>query len=106
MSNLLEKFIAKRDALFRNPTAEAARTFAPEPPGGWSDRKWGPLAAVHKARLQWLGATDEMLEESVKWLKDHDYETSMRGVPPLTPEWRDAARATLGIPPLRRPSSL
>ncbi len=33
-----------------------------------------PLATVHKARLQWLGATDDMLAESRAFLFDHGYE--------------------------------
>jgi hypothetical protein len=92
----------RRDALFRNPTAEAARDFAPAPPGGWLDVEFGALAAVHKARLQWLEATDAMLAESVQWLTDHGYETTWQGAPPLTPEKRDADRKTIGKPPLGR----
>jgi hypothetical protein len=100
----LAEFLAKRDALFRNPTTAAALTFGPPPPGGWIDRQFGPLAAVHKARLQWLDATDEMLAESVQWLTDHDYQTTQHGAPPLTPERRDADRAALGKPPLSKRS--
>ena len=33
-----------------------------------------PLATVHKARLQWLDATDDMLAESRAFLFDHGYE--------------------------------
>lgn len=96
----LKAFIAKRDELFRNPRATAAREFWEEygnpPPADPSV----PLAAVHKARLQWLDATDEMIIESMNWLLARGYETSFKGAPPLTPERRDADRATLGKPPL------
>jgi hypothetical protein len=98
----LEAFLKRRDALLRNPTAEAALDFAPPPPGGWLDREFGPLAAVHKARLQWLDATDEMLAESLAWLKEHGYNVEWQGAPPLTPERRDAERESLGKPPLSK----
>jgi hypothetical protein len=39
-----------------------------------------PLAALHKARLQWLGATDAMLAESIGWLTMRGYETSSRAL--------------------------
>ena len=93
-------YLAERDALFRDPN-----------PGGalahW--KKYGypkpvapsvPLAIIHKARLQWLNATDAMLQESREWLKEHNYELDVRGAPPLTPETRDAQRKALGMPPL------
>jgi hypothetical protein len=35
-----------------------------------------PLETVHKARLQWLDATDGMLAESRAFLFDHGYEGS------------------------------
>lgn len=96
----LKTFLAERDALFLNPTLKNAtdwwnRNRLPKPV-----RYDVPLAAVHKARLQWLDATDEMIKESMEWLKAHDYEVTMKGAPPLTPERRDADRATLGKPPL------
>jgi hypothetical protein len=50
--------------------------------------------------LQWLDATNEMLEESIRWLTEHGYKTSWQGAPPLTPEQRDADRKMLGKPPL------
>jgi hypothetical protein len=93
-------FIARRDALFRNPTLEAAKTFGHEPPGGWLDPINGPLAAVHKARLQWINATDAMLAESKAWLVARGYGTSFDGAPPLTPERRDQERAARGMRPL------
>lgn len=100
MSETLESFLAERNALYRNPTEEAAAAF-------WVKRSFAPpvdptvpLATVHKARLQWLEATDAMLAESAAWLKAHGYETTTHGAPPLTPEQRDADRAALGKPPL------
>jgi hypothetical protein len=96
----LKEFLKKRDELFRNPTLKAARDFAPPPPPG----KWlnieGPLVAVHKARLQWLDATDDMLSESVRWLTNRGYKTSFNGAPPLTPEERDRQRVLQGKSPI------
>jgi hypothetical protein len=98
----LKQFLAERDALFLNPTLEAAQAW-------WLRHEfpqWAhptvPLAAVHKARLQWLEATDEMLAESGKWLEDNNYELTSKGAPPLTPEQRDADRKILGKPPLNQ----
>lgn len=88
-----------RDALFRNPTLEDAVRFLPTPPGGWLDPE-GALAAVHKGHLQWLEATDAMLEESAAWLEARGYSTSSNGAPALSPERRDADRAALGKGPL------
>jgi hypothetical protein len=96
----LKAFLAERDELFRNPTQDAAIAY-------WEKKKLPPpvdpsvpLATVHKARLQWLDATNEMLEESKQWLLARGYETTLRGAPPLTPERRDADRKTIGRPPL------
>jgi hypothetical protein len=94
------EFLAKRDALFRNPTLEAATAYwreqgFPAPLDGTV-----PLAMVHKARLQWLEATDAMLAESQKWLKDNGYLKTMRGTTPLTPQTRDVQRMRLGKAPL------
>jgi hypothetical protein len=100
MSAELKAFLEERDALFRNPRAREARLFLERqgaPPPETPDT---PLATVHKARLQWLNATDAMLAESIAWLTARGYETSWRGAPPLTPERRDADRKTLGKPPL------
>ena len=96
----LSEFLTRRNALLRNPTVEKAREMLPTPPGGWLD-PLGPLAATHKARLQWLDATDEMLAESKAWLEAHNYELTLQGAPPLTPERRDADREALGMEPLR-----
>jgi hypothetical protein len=96
----LAAYLAERDALFRDPNPQAALAH-------W--KKYGyakpvapsvPLAVIHKARLQWLDATDAMLQESREWLEAHAYETDLRGAPPLTPETRDAQRKALGRLPL------
>jgi hypothetical protein len=96
----LQAFLAKRDALFRNPNAlDAAMWWYDHTAEAPSDHRV-PLAAVHKARLQWLDATDTMLAESKAWLEANDFDTSLQGAPPLTPEKRDADRAALGKPPV------
>lgn len=93
--------LAKRDALLRNPTMEAATAWWLEQGHPTPARPDVPLAAVHKARLQWLDATNEMIAESMAWLIAQDYETTMGGAPPITPESRDADRETLGKGPLK-----
>jgi hypothetical protein len=95
-----KRFIEERNDLFRNPTNEAATEWwvnkgLPEPL-----HPSGPLATVHKARLQWLDATDDMIAQSMAWLLANGYATTCNGAPPLTPERRDAERARLGRPPL------
>jgi len=90
-SNDLRESLAKRDALFRNPTLDAAMAhYGP----------LAPLAMAHKARLQWLDATDPMLAESRAWLKENGYEATLRGGAPLTPASRDVQRIQRGMPPL------
>ena len=96
----LKAFLEKRDALFRNPTLEAATAY-------WKENNLPPLerfdvqlATVQKARLQWLDATDAMLAESIAWLTSHDYDVTLKGAPPLSPERRDADRISLGKKPL------
>jgi hypothetical protein len=98
----LKAFLATRNDAFADMTLAKARAFWDSqgfPPPVAEDV---PLGALHKARLQWLEATDEMLAESVQWLKDHGYEGTMRQADPLTPETRDRDRALLGKPPLGR----
>jgi len=61
MKQTLNEYLAAREALFRNPSDERARAW-------WTSEGYAPpmhptvpLATVHKARLQWLDATDDML---------------------------------------------
>ena len=96
----LREYNERRDALFRNPTTEGAVALLKEMGVTQFDRDDVPLATVHKGRLQWLGATNEMITESIAWLKDHDYETTFKGAPPLTPEQRDSDRVSIGKKPL------
>jgi hypothetical protein len=98
--NALAAFLAERDALFRNPRAREARLFWDKQGHPPPVHPSVPLAAVHKARLQWLDATDAMLAESQQWLEARGYETTMKGTPPLNPARRDADREILGKPPL------
>lgn len=96
----LRDFLALRDNLFRNPTPEAALAY-------WAMQGFPapakadvPLASVHKARLQWLDVSDAQIAESLQWLREHAYEPTWRGAPPLTPDQRDIDRAEIGKPPL------
>jgi hypothetical protein len=100
MDDELKAFLAKRDALFRNPNIVDATAWWVSEGHPNPVRPDVPLATVHKARLQWLDATDEMIAESMAWLQANDYGTDMNGAPPLTPERRDADRAALGKPPV------
>jgi hypothetical protein len=96
----LKDFLTMRNDAFRDMTLEKARAFWDAqgfPPPVAEDV---PLGALHKARTQWLEATDAMLAESVQWLKDHGYRVTMREADPLTPEQRDRDRALVGKPPL------
>lgn len=99
----ISKFIEARNAAFRNPTLETAGALIPTPAEGWKSQDV-PLASLHKGRLQWIGATDAMLEESKAWLTAHGYKTSCQGLEPLTPAHRDLKRVALGLPPLGRVS--
>jgi hypothetical protein len=102
MADGLRTFLAKRNALFRNPNIVDATKWWVSEGHPAPVRPDVPLATVHKARLQWLDATDAMIAESMAWLQANDYGTDMNGAPPLTPERRDADRATLGKPPLAK----
>lgn len=95
----LTEYLKKRDKLFADPTLEEALKFAPPPKGGWMD-PFGPLAAVHKARLQWLNVTDKQIEESMRWLQDHNYSPKFFEAEPYTPETRNAERRQRGLEPL------
>jgi hypothetical protein len=100
MTKELNEFLEDRNHLLRNPTLEAAQNYWLRNNLGQWARPDVPLAAAHKARLQWLESTDEMLAESIKWLEDNDYKIEWFDAPPLTPEKRDADRITLGKKPL------
>jgi hypothetical protein len=102
MDAAVMKFLEARDALFYKPNLVDATAWWNKQGLPTPLRFDVPLATVHKARLQWLDATDEMLTESVAWLLANGYETTCRGAPPLTPERRDADRVSLGKPPLNR----
>ena len=100
MKQTLNEYLAAREALF------ATRAMSGPAPGGTSEgyappiHPTVPLATVHKARLQWLDATDDMLAESRAFLFDYGY----GGVPNIrayTSKTRDAARAKLGLAPLK-----
>ena len=100
MKRTLDEYLAAREALFRNPSDEGARVW-------WTLEGYAPpahptvpLATVHKARLQWLDATDAMLAESRAFLFDHGYEAGLN-IPAYTSKSRDAARAKLGLAPLK-----
>ena len=97
----MEEWLKMRDELFRNPDPVKALEFwnksSPDTPPSNPNV---PLAAVHKARLQWLDATDRMIAESTAWLTAHNFKTEYKGAPPLTPKQRDADRKTLGKPPI------
>jgi hypothetical protein len=96
----IQEFNRKRNELFRNPTLEAATAHLKEMGITGFEREDVPLATVHKARLQWLEATNQMITESIAWLKEHGYETTFKGAPPLTPEQRDSDRIEIGKKPL------
>jgi hypothetical protein len=94
-------YLAERDELFRKPTLQAAQAWWKKAGNPQWARYDVPLSAVHKARLQWLDATDTMLFESYRWLKKNGYDVEMSGAPPLTPESRDAQRKMVGKEPLK-----
>ncbi len=100
MKQTLDEYLAAREALFRNPSDEGARAW-------WMSEGYAPpthpdvpLETVHKARLQWLDATDNMLAESRAFLYDHGYE-AVPNIRAYTSKTRDAARAKLGLAPLK-----
>ena len=100
MEQNLDAYLAAREALFRNPSDEAASAW-------WTSEGYAPpahptvpLATVHKTRLQWLDATDAMLAESREFLFDHGYEAGLN-IRAYTSKSRDAARTKLGLAPLK-----
>jgi hypothetical protein len=99
MEQTLNGYLAALEALFCNPNDEAARAW-------WTSEGYAapahpvvPLATIHRARLQWLDATDDMLSESRAFLFDYGYEGI--NIRAYTTKTRDAARAKLGLPPLK-----
>lgn len=96
----LKDFLRRRDDLFRNPTLKGAEAFFSHASTDWTN-PLSPLAAVHKARLQWLDVTDAMIAESIAWLIAHNYKTTLKGAEPFTPETRDIERAIHDKPPLK-----
>jgi hypothetical protein len=99
MKQTLNEYLAAREALFRNPSDERARAW-------WTSEGYAPpthpdvpLATIHKGRLQWLDATDDMLAESRAFLFDHGYEGI--NIRAYTSKTRDATRAKLGLAPLK-----
>jgi hypothetical protein len=100
MEQTLNDYLAAIEALFRNPSDEAARAW-------WTSEGYAPpahpvvpLATIHRARLQWLDATDDMLAESRSFLFDHGYEARLN-IRAYTSRTRDAERAKRGLPPLK-----
>jgi hypothetical protein len=59
-----------------------------------------PLMTVHKARLQGLDATDDMLVDGRAFLFDHGYAVGLN-IRAYTSKTRDAERAKRGLAPLR-----
>lgn len=72
----VKAYTDKRDAVMRNPTNEGALRFWNYELLGPTARPDAPLAGVHKARLQWTGATEAMKAESRAWLREHGYSVS------------------------------
>ena len=102
MEQNLNDYLAALEVLFHNPNNEAARAW-------WTSKGYAPpihptvpLATVHKARLQWLDATDDMLAESRAFLFDHGYDAGLN-IRAYTSRTRDAERAKLGLAPLKHP---
>ncbi len=100
MERTVNDYLAALEALFRNPNDEAARAW-------WTSQGYAPpihstvpLETVHKARLQWLDATDDMLAESRAFLFDNGY-GAVPHIRAYTSKTRDAARAKLGLAPLK-----
>jgi hypothetical protein len=100
MKQTLDEYLAAREALFRNPSDEGVRAW-------WTSEGYAPpahptvpLATVHKTRLQWLDATDDMLTESRAFLFDHGYEAGLN-IRAHTSKSRDAVRGKLGLAPLK-----
>jgi|GEM_PF-3915724 len=59
--------------VLKNPTEENVVGFLQNIVGIPNPNPKNALAGVHKARLSWGEATDEMIEESKKWLAENGY---------------------------------
>ncbi|MGO9432130.1 hypothetical protein [Rhodoblastus sp.] len=101
MEQNLYGYLGALEALFLNPSDEAARAW-------WASEGYAPpfhpavpLATIHRVRLQWLDATDDMLAESRAFLFDHGGYDAGPNLLAYTSKTRDAARAKRGLPPLR-----
>ena len=57
----MQTFLEERDSLFNNPTLIGAHAFWKKQGFSPPVRSDVPLASIHKARLQWLDATDAQL---------------------------------------------
>lgn len=75
----MEEWLARRDAVFRDPTYENAMQYWDYGKMGMPLDKDVPLAGVHKARLLWTEATEEMKQESREWLAAHGFKETIRG---------------------------
>ncbi len=100
MEQTVNEYLAALEALFRNPNDEAARAW-------WTSEGYAPpihstvpLETIHKCRLQWLDATDDMLTESRAFLFDHGY-GAIPHFRAYTSKTRDVERAKRGLPPLK-----
>ena len=101
MEQTVNDYLAALEDLFRNPNDGAARAW-------WTSQGYAPpihstvqLETVHKCRLQWLDATDNMLlAESRAFLFDNGY-GAVPHIRAYTSKTRDAARAKRGLPPLK-----
>ena len=98
MKQVRDAYLVTLEALFRDPSDEEACAW-------WASEGYAPpahpgvpLVTVHKTRLQWLDATDEMLAESRAFLFDHGY--AGLHIRAYTSRSRDAERAKRGLPPL------
>ncbi len=101
MQKTLNAYLAALEAMFLNPSDEAARAW-------WTSEGYAPpfhpgvpLATIHRVRLQWLDATDDMLAESRAFLFDHGGYDAGPNLLAYTSRTRDAARAKRGLPPLK-----
>ncbi len=101
MEQTLNGYLTALEALLENPSDEAAHAW-------WASEGYAPpvhptvpLATIHRARLQWLDATDDMLAESRAFLFDHGCYDAGPNIRAYTSKTRDAARAKRGLPPLK-----